>query len=275
MTLRSLLKIGWSHRCDSISEPPILFHSSIFISLPNCVCSSLSILSTNGITSISRKRLLPLKKLLHVLQKYMKSHQLGPEPLILQWAMRFITQMPWIIPSNSLKTLLIWWMVTRTSLETTPDWRPPQVLSSQGPVQVSAPHSGQHPAGSQGPWARAESHRHSCAAGSTQPFQPLSLQEDPLLLLTLQWEAGSPVNQLLSADPNQSCEKEKQGLYFPSLSNRHETRFSKVTVRNTKTRTSWLLGLCSPGASRSRYETDRHMSRKQLPKKSSTANNLF
>lgn len=124
-------------------------------------------------------------------------------------------------------------------------------------------------------WARAESHRHSCVAGSTQSFQPLSLEEDPLLLLTLQWEGVSPVNQLLSADPNQSCEKEKQGLYFPSVSNWHETRFSKVTVRNTKTRTSWLLGLCSPGASRSRYQTDRHMSRKQLPKKSSTANIIF
>lgn len=147
MTLRSLLKIGWSHRCDSISEPSMLFHFSIFMSLPNCVCSSLSILSTNGISSVSRKRLLPLKMLPHVLQKYMKSHQLGPEPLILQWAMRLITQMPRIIPSNSLKTPLIWWMVTRTSLETTPDWRPPQVLSSQGPVQVSAFHSGQHPAG--------------------------------------------------------------------------------------------------------------------------------
>ena len=138
MTLRSLLKIGWSHRYDSISEPTFLFHFSIFMSLPNCVCSSLSILSTNGISSVSRKRLLPLKMLPHLLQKYMKSHQLGPEPLILQWAIRFITQMPWIIPSNSLKTPLIWWMVTRTSLETTPDWRPCQVLSSQGPVQVSA-----------------------------------------------------------------------------------------------------------------------------------------
>lgn len=51
-----------------------LDYLSIFTSLPNCICSLLSIFSANVISFGSSQEFLPSENASHVLRKYMKSH---------------------------------------------------------------------------------------------------------------------------------------------------------------------------------------------------------
>ena len=95
------------------------------------------------------------------------------------------------------------------SPQITPDWRPACMLSSQGPFTQNNIRLVHRDAG---PELRAID---PSAGWDAQPIQLLSQEKGPLLPLTLQREAGSPVNQLLSADPNhQEMRETKAGPQF-------------------------------------------------------------
>lgn len=232
-----------------------LVYLSVFMPLPSCICSSLSVFSTNEISYGSREGLLTLKMLPHMLQKYVKSLQQEPKSFILQWVIRFIMQMPWIISSNALN--MACWAMTKGKQTYTE--RDPWLEDGTRPAPTPGPvQAGCISLGSLSGWFTSDALGLSWAKmqrAEGREHLPSShlLWRNTFFLQTVQGEGGeaagiveNSVKQLLSAYPKRP-ELSKVKLRPPFfISKLHETKPSKDDWY-TKTRTSWILQLCCHG----------------------------
>lgn len=146
--------------------------------------------------------------------------------------------------------------MTWTYPQITPGWRLACMLSSQGPLtqnNIRLVHRDARPElRATDPSAGRDTQLFSCFPGKKAP-SPLWLpSERPGALFPRYSQRTQTI---------QNWEEQKQGLYFPSVCDLHAAGFSNGCERH-RDRSSWALGLCSPGTCRSRC-LNRPVCRKQ------------